>query len=89
MLEALIHRHGFRAPFFGVAISANGSLQGIRYDSAAGRLGLSFTPLVEHVEQNAFHIPVTFVFVEPGRGKLTAFRIEADDSEPREVRYLQ
>jgi hypothetical protein len=44
---------------------------------------------VEHVEQNAFHIPVTFVFVEPGRGKLTAFRIEADDSEPREVKYLQ
>ena len=29
MLEALIHRHGFRAPFFGVAISANGSLLGI------------------------------------------------------------
>ena len=89
MLETLIRRDGFRAPFFGVAVSANGSLLGIRYDAAPGPLGLSFTTLTEHVEQNAFHIPVTFVFVEPRSGKLTAFRIEAGDSEPREVRYVQ
>jgi len=89
MLETLIHRDGFRAPFFGVVISENGSLLGIRYDAAPGRLGLSFTTLAEHVEPNAFHIPVTFVFVEPRRGKFTVFRIEAADSEPREVGYLQ
>ena len=62
---------------------------GHRYDAAPGRLELSFTTLAEHVEEYAVHIPVTFVFVEPGSRKLTAFRVEADFSEPREVGYLQ
>jgi hypothetical protein len=89
MPETLIYRDGFRAPFFGVWRSAR---TGVCWGYATMRRRVAWgyrSQFAEHVAQSAFYIPVTFVFMEPGTGKLTAFRIEADGSEPREVGYLQ
>ena len=85
MLDTVLHRDGFTVPFYCTSIAANGSVSHVRID--AGSDGSSTSAiLASHVEQDAFPIPVYFVFTQGG--KFVVFSVAAPDEQPREMEYI-
>jgi hypothetical protein len=73
---------GFELPMYWVAVSANGSIAGARYETSDGE-HLNFVPLVDHSPSGIFQVPVNMMFTDT-KGRAARVLFEG----PGKVQYF-